>query len=362
VYESKYSQGSRDPNYRKNEKARMAADRVVESGRLLLILIGCTAGLLLVDGWRRDYGNLSAVLVARKGDVRASVRKDNKTVELNPGMGSKLDAGTTINCGPDGSATLAFPDGTALQLDSGASMTIRVLDFFRSGRRDRSFEVTGPLIVRHSSHAGPHSQLTVTTGDTIVVGKPGSTFRVDLQKTTTRVEVLSGAAVMRTAALRRDVRPGQQFASDGSLSTIPDNRALKQLSASLAKYDVKPNFWTDTASGATRFLDPLLQKIGITLQGWNPDKTDLTRRDAAFTSLKKLATLIGVGDAPESLNPVTLAELGSPNETERLKKDFTSLVIDGYQKSGSGYTLRVRARDSKGTPLELKNGKITVGK
>ncbi|MGC4044487.1 MAG: hypothetical protein QM758_11900 [Armatimonas sp.] len=135
----------------------------------------------------------------------------------------------------------------------------------------------------------------------------------------------------------------------------------KELSNALARYDVKPNFWTNTAASGPRILDPLLQKVGITLQGWNPDKTDITRENATYASLKKLGTLINGADSPDTLNPVTLQELGSSEETERLRKDFAGMTIDGYQKIGTGYSIRVRARDSRGTPYEMRNGKITGG-
>jgi hypothetical protein len=359
----KYAGKPNDLNYRQNEKRRMATDRVVETGRALLILLGVTLVALLIDGWRRDYGNLSAVLVTHRGTVNLSIKKEGKYVEATPQEGMALDVDSQISTGPNSFATLAFPDGSSMRIESGSSVTIQVLDYFRTGRRDRAFSLgSGSVFVRQSRNAGPLSLLTIGTNDTIVAGKAASAWRVSQQSNITRVAVVGGSAVMRTATGRREVRPGQQADSEGSLSTLPDTRSSRQLSNALSRYEVKPNFWTNTAAGGTRFLDPLLQRIGLTLQGWNPDKTDVTRRNAAYASLKKMATLIGSGEPPDTLNPVALNELGSPDETARLRKDFAGMAIDGYQKIGSnGYSIRIRARDSKGTPYELKNGRISGG-
>lgn len=353
---------SSDPNYRKNELRRMAKDQVVDTIRGILVLIGIGLLVLFIDGWRRDYGNLSTEMMAHKGNVNISVPKDGKGMDIVPRDGVKLDAGAQITTGADSFATIAFPDGSALRVEPNSSLTIQLLDYFRTGRRDRSFSLdSGSVFVRQSANAGPLSQLSITTGNAIVAGKAASSWRVSRQNMTTQAEVVGGSVVLRTATMRREVKPNQQIDSTGSVSTLTSNQASKQLASALTRYDVKPNFWTKAASSGTRFMDPLLQKIGLTLQGWNPDKTDITRKSAAYSSLKKLATLINGADSPETLNPVSMNELGSAGEADRLRKDFAGLVIDGYQKVGTGYTLRVRARDSKGTPYELRNGKISGG-
>ncbi len=348
---------------RKAEKTRMATDRVGELGRLILLCLGVGLAVLLLDGFRRDYGNLSAVLVAHGGSVTIAIPGDGKQVELPPNDGTGLDVGASITTGPGSFATLAFPDGSSIRIEASSSLTIRMLDYFRSGRRDRAFSLAGgSAFVRHSANAGPLSLLSVDTGGSLAVGKAGSAWRVSNSSGVARIEAVGGSAVLKTASGRHEVRTGQQVDSDGKTSTFPGTQPLRQLSSALTRYEVKPNFWTKAVAGATRFLDPLLQRIGVTAQGWNPDKTDFTRRMATLASLKKLATLFRTNDAPETLNPVSLTELSDGEETDRLKKDFAGMAIDSYQKQGTGYVLRVRARDSIGTPFEMTNGKIREGR
>ncbi|MBC8140959.1 MAG: hypothetical protein H7Y38_05905, partial [Armatimonadetes bacterium] len=61
------------------------------------------------------------------------------------------------------------------------------------------------------------------------------------------------------------------------------------------------------------------------------------------------------GDVPETLNPVTMRELGL-DETERARilDAFTGFSIDRYEKPGANrYRVVVRSRDSAGTVFEL---------
>ncbi|MGC4044486.1 MAG: FecR family protein [Armatimonas sp.] len=215
---------SSDPNYRKNELRRMATDQVIDTIRGVLVLIGIGLVVLFIDGWRRDYGNLSVELMAHKGTVDVAVPKDGKQSDVVPNDGIKLDAGAQITTGQDSFATIAFPDGSAIRVEANSSLGIELLDYFRTGRRDRAFSLgNGSVFVRQSPNAGPLSLLSVSTGNAIIAGRAGSSWRVSHQNNVSRVEVISGGAVLRTATIRREVKPGQMSDSEGSVSTLPSN-------------------------------------------------------------------------------------------------------------------------------------------
>ncbi|MDT7898684.1 MAG: hypothetical protein RRB24_11585, partial [Armatimonadota bacterium] len=100
----------------------------------LLVLV-----VLIADGIRRESKEFKATLVAFTGTVQVLPHEKGQWVaaELNMALRDK----DLVRTGPQSSATLVFPDGSAVQLEPNTEFEVRLLDFARGGVRDRSFMV-----------------------------------------------------------------------------------------------------------------------------------------------------------------------------------------------------------------------------
>jgi hypothetical protein len=153
--------------------------------------------------------------------------------------------------------------------------------------------------------------------------------------------------------------------------TAARRQQLTTLSGKLQKLEPTNGFLIGVAETERKiyaFLDPLLQKVGLVPGGWSLKDNDDARRLAAKAQLKRLGTALAEADvnaSPENLTLTTLAELNmDPAERDRVLSAFSGFMLDAYEKRGqSGYTLNVRARDTRQTAYSMdETGKITEGK
>src|SRR5205823_5291823 len=116
-----------------------------------------------------------------------------------------------IRTGADSTATLVFPDGSAVQVEPNTEFQVRLLDYARGGERDRSFMVRSGSIVAHvSKFFGGQSRATMCTPTTVAAVR-GTGFRVqyDPQRKETFVQVADGKVAVRTAAGETATQKGE---------------------------------------------------------------------------------------------------------------------------------------------------------
>jgi hypothetical protein len=329
----------------------------------LLVLV-----VLIADGIRRESKEFKATLVAFTGTVQVLPHEKGQWVaaELNMALRDK----DLVRTGPQSSATLVFPDGSAVQLEPNTEFEVRLLDFARGGVRDRSFMVRfGSAVAYVSQFFGARSQATVCT-PTAVAAVRGTAFRVvyDPASQQSLVQVVEGSVRFRTPLAETPSQPGQVATASGyrlaGAASLPSEvqRFLTAQVASLRRYEQPPHWLQQIEWGLTNLFDPFLQILGLVPGGWSYASTDFARRTACKEALRRLRVhLESLNEVPEYLNPVTLQELTGlhPKEKERILSAFAGNMLESYRKVGRDqYIVRVRARDKKRTLYEMTVAEI----
>ncbi|MCS7224446.1 MAG: FecR family protein [Armatimonadetes bacterium] len=333
----------------------------------ILLIIAVVLGALAADGMRRERKEFRAVLTSYSGAVL--VRKHGGGSQLaQPNL--TLEDRDVVQT-QAGTATIVFPDGSAVQLEPNTTFEVRLLDYARGGVRDRSFMVhLGAVTAWVSDFFGAQSQATVCT-PTAVAAVRGTGFRVvyDPSRNQTIVQVVDGTVRMRTPAMEGISGVGQGASAVGyqmgAPVALPEN--VRQIVVAqvnqLRQYQQPPNFLQRIEEGFLGIIDPFLQVIGLTPRGWAFSATNFAFRTACQEGLRRirihLAALPGE-ESPEYLNPVTLQELNlDPIERERILNAFAGRMLESYRKVGrSGYVVRARARDRKKTLFEMTEAVI----
>lgn len=378
--------GAQDKQSRRHD--RMARRRA-RSGRwqatlkpivsvLLVIFL-----ILLVDGLRREHqefrGNLQAVsgmveIVERavRDDTSFSTDGAGETTRMAE-VGDVLRDRELLRTGPNGEATVVFPDGSATNVLPQSEFEVRMIDYHRGGRRDRSFMVRGGNVVtRIGSFFGASSEANVCT-PTAVAAVRGTAFLVsyDDARRASSVQVVEGRVDYRTPAMEAATPAGQRTLANGYAVTGRGNldqgteAVLNAHVDVLADYEQPPHLLKRWSLGLTSALDPVLQLMGITPGGWGYDAMDTARRTTTMEALRLMRQHLEAMDVPpEFLNPVTLEELHLQGENLEVQRDrildaFNNRMIDRYQRTGNdGYEVRVRSRDKQHTPFLLTNAQL----
>jgi len=323
---------------------------------------------LIADGIRRESKEFKATLVSFSGSVSVFQNTTNQWVTAKPEMA--LRDKDVVRTGANGTATLVFPDGSAIQLEPNTDFEFRLLDFVRGGVRDRSFMVRfGSAVAYVSQFFGTKSQATVCT-PTAVAAVRGTGFRVVYDPATkqTIVQVVDGSVRFRTPIAETASQPGQMAAASGyqmaGTQPLPTEyqRMLAATISQLRSFEQPPNLLQRIEWAINNALDPFLQILGLTPGGWSYASANFARRTMCMEALRRLRThLESLNELPDYLNPVTLQELTGvhPKEKERILSAFAGNMLESYRKIGRDqYIVRARAKDKKRTLYEMTIAEI----
>ncbi len=336
-------------------------------GRIGLAVVAIIL-VLLIDGVRREGKEFKATVVSATGKV--SVIAADGSGERPVEEGAALRDGDQVRTGPRSTALLTFHDGSAIQVDASTQFEVRLLDFSRGGRRDRSFMVrSGSVLARVGSQFGLGSQATVCTPTTVAAVR-GTAFRVTYQPAagSTRLEVAEGQVEFRTPTGARPTNAGSAgeaagYAMSAATALGPDARRTMQTKVGALAGEEKPfSRVLNLEWQMTRLADPVLQLLGICPGGWGYNSMDYARRSACMEALRLLQQKVEEQqEPPRVLNPVTLEELNlDPKEQTRILGVLAGRMIDSYKCDGTRFTIRARARDKARTPYQLTNTGVSA--
>lgn len=320
--------------------------------------------ILIVDGLRREAGELSARVAQLSGSV--TLQKAGAGAFGPMTASSGLANQDVVRTGPDGSATVVFPDGSAVQIEPNTEFEIRLLDFARGGVRDRSFMVrSGRIVTRVSEFFGAKSQATVCT-PTAVAAARGTGFSVyyDPARRETYVGVVDGTVNFKTSAGQSNTAAGQTISSAGYRVSAPGALNQRQHGRirtgfdGMGQYEKSPDFLTKVEYAVNAFFDPALQLLGLAPGSWSYSAGYAARRAATLEALKRLQQhMVSLQDEqiPDYVSLTTMDELGVDAEQKRrIMETFAGGMLESYRKTGTGaYEIRVRSRDKDKTLYQL---------
>lgn len=341
--------------------------------RTILIAALIVLALLIADGVRRESRDFSANMALYTGTVMVSKTEGRPPVPPVPNL--PLSDKGTVMTGPGSYATLVFTDGSALLLAPNTQFQVRLMDYVRGGRRDRSFMVeSGSVVARVSKNFGSASRIAICTPNAVATSQTGA-FRVahDPRSMTTTVQVIDGTAAMTSGGSAAALSPGQQAVAvqygvgqPRGLSSS-DQSALASAAANLTGYEKPPNVLQKSEQAINNFIDPLLQVLGVCPGGWGYDSIDYARRQSCKQALSRLRTQMegaSSNGVPEYVNTVTLAELSvDPVERDRMMSSFYGAMLESFQKTAQDkYVIYARARNKKHTLYMMTETNTTVVK
>ncbi|MBC8137245.1 MAG: FecR domain-containing protein [Fibrella sp.] len=343
----------------RRNRVRGGADYLIDVIRLLLTLAAVALVVALIDGARREYGEFYANLVAFKPQVAVRRNKDKLPVAEKMQLQDKDAISTASN----GNATLAFPDGSAIRVEPNTKFEVQLLDYNRGPKRDRSFLLrNGSVFTRISKLFGKRGQTLICTPNAVSAARgTGFSVRFDPSANSTFVEVIDGKVALRNAGGRIEIKKGQTGTAIGNqppfLGVVGRPQALTQQFNNLARLDPPQTPLEKFERDALGLLNPVLQMVALTPRGWNLAENDWSRRAATRRGLNLLQQSLEAvtGDVPDTLNPVSMSELGLDDvERAKILETFAGFTIDRYEKRGqNSYRVVVRSRDSAGTTFQL---------
>ncbi len=334
---------------------------------VIVLLVGLAG--LLGDGLRRETAELKARVASVAGTVQ--VRPENREQWQPVTTETALADGDLVQTSAESTATLVFPDGSAVALDPNTQFEVRILGYARDGKRERSFMVRQGSVLAHvSSFFGGDigSEATVCT-PTAVAAVRGTAFRVVHDPISGRSAVLvaEGTVAVKTPVAEVETTVGRATVSQGYVLGQPQQLAGMQqdeLNAgadALRDHEEPPGFLVNVERRLLSIGDPVLQLIGLAPGAWGYGSIDAARRSGCQEALRRLRThLEGLAQPPLVLNPVTMAELNlDPRELKRLQAGWVNAMFDSYQVyPPDRYVVRARARDRKRTVYEMDNAEI----
>jgi len=344
--------------------AEMWAGNLVKK---IVVLVAVALVALLIDGVRREANDFKAEVTAFRGSVQITSGGKTGPATLN----QKLIDDDVVETAAGATCTLVLGEGSAVEVEPNTKLIVRVLDYCRGGRRDRSFMLErGSAVSTVGQYFGAESQSNVVT-PTAVAAVRGTAFRVAYNPTNMAmaVQTVEGKVDVRTpVGLPRQSAAGTTYgasgyamAGGGALDEV-SRRALAAKAAELRRYEEehKPGGMNVVESVLTAAADPVLQLLGICPGGWGYNSIDSARRSACMEALRVLRThLSALSDPPEVINPWTLAELQlDEKEKKRLVRAFLGQMIDKYEKNGSDWVIEATCRDKRRTRFVCTEGSI----
>ncbi|MBI2300270.1 MAG: FecR domain-containing protein, partial [Armatimonadetes bacterium] len=250
-------------------KKRKQVKDLFRGWKSIVLWVLAVLAVFIVDGVRREYKEFAA----RPSDISGTVQvlKHGETAPVTLTGEERLKDDDLVITGPKSMVTLLFPDGSAVQVEPETRFQVRLLDFERGGKRDRSFMVESGAIVTHvSQFFGAKSQATVCT-PTAVAAVRGTSFRVSFDPATqsSSVHVVDGMVEMRTPRAKGNVIPGQVTSTQGY-----DPRGTEVMNADLVRrlslrteqlkvHEEPPGAVDSFEAKLTNLADPILQLMGI---------------------------------------------------------------------------------------------------
>lgn len=335
-----------------------------EIGIGLLKLAALILLLLFLDGSRRAYQEFSGHVATAEPGARLSTKSQKSAVAARPGQ--SVSEGDLLVTDPRGSAAISFPDGSALLVKSASRLELRLCDYSRTGKRDRSFLLgSGNIVSRLSTGFGTRGQMLIATPHAITAARGTAGYTVTYENGRTTVEVVAGTVALRTTSGRVEIPPAHRGSvqRNGVPHFSPMDRSatlrVGKMLAWLKKQEGPANPLLVAEGAVLRFVDPPLQMLGFTPHGWDLRDTDDARRAAAKSQLRRLGTVLTANEPPDTLNPISLSELSlEASERERILSAFAGLTLDSYERRGAGYLIRARARDGRGSGYVLTEGGV----
>jgi hypothetical protein len=295
-------------NYLTRIRSQSARDYLSQVGKVigLLILTG-----LLLDGARREVLHSNGSVVAFSPGASLQTAKGTNSPSF---VGQSFSLGSSFSTDATGSVTLAFLDGSVVEIGPRSQLTLMQSDAFRNGQKRRQFQLSsGSARVL----ASPETETRFVAADGTLGSKKGSfLFTV-------------GRGVSADSA------PG------------------------LARHAIKPSFLQSIERGVWWPLDTLLSKLGVMGAG-TILTTDSQRLDACRTACVALQkALISSGASLPQGKELSLESAGLSGDA--LTQAQT--VIRGpsfiLAQSGSNFVATVVARDSAGTKLQITPREIS---
>lgn len=362
------AQHRKDIKHERKRRRRLLGD-MPDRVRTSLIVIIVALIVLVGDGLRREGQEFNARLDQFTGSI---IMKDRVGRSKIPKAGIPILDGETIITGENSTATLQFPDGSAIELQPQTQFEVRLLDYARGGLRDRSFMVRYGAVVAHvSKFFGLKSRATFCT-PTAVAAVRGTGFQVfyDPNARQSALGVVEGLVEYRTPVARNNFTQGQMVASRGyqmgngaNLAQTAGTRIGTRVHEMTQKYERPPSFLHNVEMTINGILDPALQVLGLSPGGWGFQSMSFARLGAAKKVMLDLQRhiLSQPGDeVPRIINPVTLEELQmDAKERNAILESLSGRMLETYVKLGpNSYRVMARARDKKRTLLELSESGV----
>ncbi len=367
ISQVKKGQDRRDKRSSRRKTVASAEMLVGNWVKKLVVLVVVALLLLLIDGVRREAGDFKAEITAFTGNVQ--VTSAGKTAPAT--MNQKLIDDDIVETAAGANCTLVMAEGSAVQLEPGTRLVVRVIDYCRGNRRDRSFMVErGSAISTVGKYFGAESQSSVVT-PTAVAAVRGTAFRVIYNPATqqTAVQTVEGkvdvhtptGAPQQATAGRAVGAAGYTLGGVGTLDAA-SNRELAAKAAALRALEAErtPGKMNAVEATLTALADPVLQLLGICPGGWGYNSIDSARRSACMEALRTLRNhLSALSDPPEVINLWTLAELQmDEKEKRRLTKAFYGQMLDKYEKRDHDWLIEATARDKRRSRYQVTEGTL----
>ncbi|MBC7805871.1 MAG: FecR domain-containing protein, partial [Akkermansiaceae bacterium] len=247
----------------RRDRVRGGADYFVDVIRLVLTLAAVGFVVALLDGARREYGEFYATLHSFKPQVAVRRLKDKLPVAEK----MQLQDRDAVSTASGGTATVAFPDGSAIIVEPNTKFEVQLLDYNRGTKRDRSFLLrSGAVFARISKRFGKKGQTLICTPNAVAAARgTGFSVRFDASANSTFVEVIDGKVALRNAGGRIEIGRGQTGTAIGNqppfLGVVGRPQALTQLFNNLARFDLPQTPLEKFERDALSFLNPVLQTV-----------------------------------------------------------------------------------------------------
>ena len=354
--------------------------------------------LILVHAGLRRWNEHSLKLAEMKGEVllargaaapeededkkdkkgKKGSGEDRKPVGGQPGQ--KLEVGDLITTGAGGTARLAVGDGSQVLLGPNSTLAVREVGFRpRDSQRVRAFTLTRGVL-----HAlvrkRPRQEFLVATPIGKVVAK-GTQFSVTITGSKTFAsQTLEGSTEVSNTLGKKTVPAGTQVFVQPSeriaepVQIPPEVRkqaeaALESLLKSipqgvLAALDgLDDTVFTPVADIAQGLAGHLSGASDTALQQGGAVAKAQGAMQALVQAMEASMSTEGAEGYPQNLDLKTLAQISPSAELKtQILGQFKGEKLEFYRPLKDGYEMGARARDSAGTLIVARNGKVTIKK
>lgn len=320
------------------------------------VLIGLAVAIvvLIADGVRRENAEFYVTVANIVGSVTIT-GPDGATIAPRPR--TRLATGSTVTTGRDAKLVLETRDGSRILVSPETEFVVNGLDYNRGANyRDHSFALRrGKAMASVSQRFGADSELTMGTPGAVAAVR-GTIFMVTYDARAKvafaachdgRVDFTSNGAVVSTigAGYYAGARP------DGTVTMpqpVPEDVTREFLGAGeLYIPPSKDPLMQRVEYGLNRFLDPVLQILGVGKCSWSVLAGNAARRTTAMRAGQDIRqALESMEELPKTINLQTLEGLGLPEDRRRVVlKQLAGNALEVYLADGRDYVILLRAKD-----------------